>query len=106
MPKLFYFAHPYSGNCEENFRLANERTIKLLNAGYHIFSPISHSHPLQMVQDNSYKFWLCLDKTIMSRCDGIILAPGWKDSKGCQVERKWFESMGLPILEYEKMDSI
>lgn len=101
--KLYYFAHPYSGNPEENFRLANERTLKLLNAGYNVFSPITHSHPLQAIESHDYEFWMQLDEVIIPRCGGLILAPGWRKSKGCQSERDIFAKRGLPILEYAEL---
>lgn len=104
--KLFYFAHPYSGNPEENFRLANERTLKLLNAGYNIFSPITYSHPLHVIEPHDYDFWMRLDRAIIPRCDGIILAPGWQGSKGCQLEADYFYKHGLPILAYSKISSL
>jgi len=101
MSKLYYFAHPYSGNPEENFRLANERTVVLIENDWDVFSPISHSHPLQLIKDRPYDEWMELDNVIMSRCDGLILAPGWQKSKGCVLEREWFAKRGLPILEYD-----
>ncbi len=101
MSKLYYFAHPYSGNPEENFRLANERTVKLIDAGWQIFSPIGHGHPIQVIKDRPCSEWMNLNYVIMSRCDGLILAPEWQKSKGCVLEREWFAKRGLPILEYD-----
>lgn len=107
---LWYFAHPYSASTKpgqiRNFELANERAIRLLDAGYMIFSPISHSHPLQEVKDSSRDYWISLDKCFMNRCDGLILAPGWKESKGCRIEKEYFEKTGKFIKLFEEMDDI
>lgn len=106
MKKLWYFAHPYSSSepdgRSKNFHLCNQRAVQLLDAGYHIFSPISHSHPLQGVARNGSEFWLDLDASFMQRCDGLILAPGWETSKGCRVEQDYFSKAGKPILHLEQ----
>lgn len=88
MEKLYYFAHPYEEDPEKNFKLANTRTVKLLDAGYLVFSPITHTHYLQGVKQNNHDFWLHLDFTIMDRCDVVIFAPEWEHSKGCVLEMK------------------
>ena len=72
---IWYFAHPYtckdangnyvSGGEEANFRLCNIRAAKLIEKGYVIYSPISHTHPIhvsyppfvgQKIHEMWYKF--------------------------------------------------
>lgn len=101
--KLWYFAHPYSDDPPNNFKLANERALKLLNSGYHVFSPITHSYPLELIENHDYEFWMELDELILPKCYGLILAPNWKNSKGCIREFKRATELRMPILEYEKM---
>ena len=102
--KLWYFGHPYSSRAENgklaNFNLCNERTVQLLDLGYKIFSPISHSHPLQKVKQNSSEFWIDLDSAFMDRCDGLILAPHWENSKGCEIEYDYFKKQNKPVLYF------
>ena len=105
--KLWYFAHPYSSpskeNHSENFALCNDRAVRLLDNGYLIFSPISHSHPLQHVKESTLDFWLKLDVEFMDRCDGLILAPGWEESEGCRFEYEYFKEKNKPILFYSEI---
>ena len=105
-PGLYYFAHPYSGktlqNRIANYELCRKRSAALLLRGYVIFSPIVHSHPIEMVSPEMLKwphkkrwrFWINIDLAIIEyvRFTGIILAPDWGRSKGCLKEYDWFVS--------------
>jgi hypothetical protein len=122
-PGLYYFAHPYSAKTEEgrtaNFELACRRSAILLLKGYNIFSPIVHSHPIEMAnpellswpQEKLWQFWLDIDLAILEFVNftGIILAPLWGTSKGCKKEYEWFlghvRSDGKPydILRYNDL---
>lgn len=104
--KLYYFAHPYSAGKKKeeirNFELCSIRSAKLINAGYKIYSPICHTHPIEVaIGGKPWEFWLELDKLFVDRCDGLILAPNWEYSKGCQREIRWFQEQNKEILEYE-----
>lgn len=37
---------------------------------------------------------------MMSRADVVIFVPGWKDSRGCQIERQCAEAYGLEIVDF------
>lgn len=112
---LWYFAHPYTCKDkdgkyvfegeEANFNLANHRAGRLLLLGYNIYSPISHTHPIhratpEFLAKHEHETWYQLDMNFLEKTQfsGIILAPGWEDSKGCKMEKGWFERKGLPIL--------
>jgi len=96
---LWYFAHPYTGDEEQNFILANSRTQILMDMGYNILSPITYTHPLHTHKERDYDFWMELCLVLMKHCDGIIFAPGWKWSNGCNLEYE--QSTGKQILFYK-----
>jgi len=115
---LWYFAHPYTakdkdGNYvpeaeEANFQLANYRSGQLLLAGYNIYSPISHTHPIhrstvEFLKNHEHKLWYELDLAFIEHTNftGIILAPGWRESKGCRLEKDTFVKAGKRILWYK-----
>jgi len=117
---FYYFAHPYTvkdanGNFvpegeEANFQLCNQRSARLIELGYNIYSPISHSHPIHRASPvflacHEHKAWYDLDMEVLARTnfDGIILAPGWSESKGMKMERAWFIKKGLKILQYSNL---
>jgi len=116
---FYYFAHAYTckdedGNFifegeEANFQLCNQRAARLIEAGYNIYSPISHTHPIHrasavFLARHEHEAWYTLDMEFISKTkfDGIILAPGWENSMGCNMERDWFVRMGLEVITYEK----
>jgi hypothetical protein len=99
--KLYYFAHPYTGDEANNFILANERTQKLLDLGYNVLSPVTYTHPLHAKKERNYAFWMDFCLVLVEKCDGIIFAPGWQNSKGCMLEAD--HSEGKEILFYEEV---
>lgn len=118
LDKLYYFAHPYSvknlfGDYilfaeDANFRICNVRAAQLIERGYLIYSPISQNHPIHMaspafLKDEVHEMWYKFDAAFIKQANfaGIILAPGWEDSKGCCAERKLFEERGLELLYYK-----
>ena len=114
---MWYFAHPYvcrdkGGNIisegeEANFNICNARSAELLDKGYNIYSPISHTHPIYRASPNmlarqEHELWYQLDNEFIdcTKWAGIILAPGWENSSGCKAEKERIEAKGLPSLLY------
>ena len=92
-----YLAIPYSYNPEESFRIANEVAAELMEEGYVVFSPISHSHPIcHFVKEEnkiSHEFWLRQDKTWLELCNWVVFVvigeegtELLRNSEGCQDE--------------------
>jgi len=121
---FFYFAHPYtckdltvpegvikyvSEGEQANFELCNQRAARLIELGYNIYSPISHTHPIHRASSvflarHEHEVWYALDNEFIARTqfDGIILAPMWEKSSGCRDERRQFEERGLKVLTYKE----
>jgi nucleoside 2-deoxyribosyltransferase len=114
-PTKVYLACPYSHpTCKEweqvRFNLVNIAAMTLINAGYVVFSPISHSHSLadtQPAQRNSHALWLDQDVHFMEWADKCIVLtlPGWLDSRGVRWEIEWFEKTLKPV-DYVSMETI
>jgi hypothetical protein len=117
---LWYFAHPYSGYGinkfriqEENWRKCLNRSCYLLSSGYPVFSPILHTHHAEiespyiqnMTSEEKHFFFMKLDVTMIRKCNftGLILAPGWKLSRGCLIEYSQFLALRKQIVEYENI---
>jgi hypothetical protein len=88
---------------EENLNKCAERCNKLLDLGYVIFSPITHSHQLDILQEREPQFWYHQDLEILRKLDGIILCPGWKESKGCRREYHEAIEYDKKVLFYEDL---
>lgn len=118
--KIIYLAIPYSFNPQLSFEIANEITATLMEDGFVVFSPISHTHPLseKMSSDLQFDhdFWMKQDLTILSRCDylwvvnihrynGITAQQLIDDSKGCQTEMKKAQELNIPIFKIDYYDT-
>ena len=114
---LWYFAHPYTckdangnylmGGEDANFRLCCIRSAKLIEMGYLIFSPVSHTHPIHInwpnfVGKQVHEMWYEFDNHFIRGIPfkGIILAPQWRESKGCCGEKALFEELGREVRYY------
>jgi len=105
-PGWFYFAHPYSADDKErtkaNLYACCKRAAKLMADGWRIFSPISHSHPINEVwpgKEPENQYWYDLDEEMIRAkwFAGLILAPYWQNSNGCCKELLLFQMLDLPI---------
>lgn len=113
-PGIWYFAHPYTVRTpdgryslageEANFRLCCYRAAKLILAGWNIYAPICHTHPIHMahpdlVGKEVHDLWYCLDNALIDHANftGIILAPLWEDSAGCCGEMERFNDLERQI---------
>ncbi len=69
--------------------------------GIHVFSPISHTHPIACVGDlpKSWEFWEAYDRVILAACCKVmvLMLDGWKESVGVQTEIKIAQELGLPV---------
>ena len=117
---LFYFAHVYSvkdsaGNYvldgeDANFALCCQRTARLTEAGWLVYSPICETHVVHrasplFLSRHEHDYWYKRDEEFIKlvKWAGIILAPGWETSEGCRREKDMFTSMGLPALYYSAL---
>jgi len=110
--KLTYLAIPYTWSPEESFIIANEVASDLMNKGKVVFSPISHSHPVDDYMSEelrtSQSFWLGQDLPILDKCDEMYIVLIGEDgqklieqSKGCQAEIKRAKENGMTINYYQ-----
>jgi hypothetical protein len=100
--KLIYLATPYS-KWDEGITMAyveaSKLTAKLLRAGYKVYSPIAHTHPIATygnVDPYDHAIWLPFDQIMMDKADVLFVAEmeGWKTSKGVQHEITTFLRAG------------
>jgi hypothetical protein len=106
--KLIYLATPYNGfkgTREEAYHLACLKAAELMEKGYTVFSPIAHSHSIEVESGMSKngKFWLKQDFGILAYCDELWVykLPGWDTSYGVAEEIKFAKSYDIPVKEIE-----
>jgi len=107
--KLLYLATPYTafkGTREEAYHLACLKAAELMEEGYTVFSPIAHSHSIEVEAGWHPKdgdWWLRQDFAILAYCDELWVykLPGWDTSYGVAEEIKFAKSYDIPVKEIE-----
>ena len=103
--ELIYLAVPYTHKDKnvilDRVRRLNTVAFKILASGKHVFSPVTHCHPLAEIGDlpKDWEFWKAYDTVMLSRCDRVwvLMLEGWKESTGVNAEIKIAEELGKPV---------
>jgi hypothetical protein len=103
--ELVYLSAPYShaddAVCERRFWEISWVAAQLMRKGIKVFSPISHTHPIAQAGGlpGDWNFWREYDLSMLRRCKRmvVLMAEGWKKSKGLQAEIKFAGEMGIPV---------
>ena len=102
---LIYLATPYShadaAMREQRFKSVNQKAAELMRQGMHIFSPISHTHPIALVGELplGWDYWQDYDRAMLNACCKLMVLKldGWSESKGVLAEIKIAGELGLPV---------
>lgn len=111
--KKIYLAIPYTEIKEISFRIANRVAGMLIQQGYVVFSPISHSHPIWKesvdLLENDFDTWMQQDKAFLEWADELYVIEIHGDvinnegigliyrSKGVKQEIEWAKEQNKPI---------
>ncbi len=90
-----YIAGPMTGVLHLNFPLFNKTAAELRAAGHEVVNPAEiNADPLAAWTD-------CMkdDITQLVRCDGVVLLPGWRASRGATLEEHIATALGLKVWE-------
>lgn len=97
------FAHKDPKVKASRVELADVKAAELMEKGYRVFSPLSHSYPISKhcgVPEDAHGFWLRQDLWILEICDEfhILCLPGWENSKGIAIEQKRAEQLKMTVV--------
>ena len=103
--KKIYLAVPYSDPDsrirQKRFETVNKVAAALMNKGFLVFSPISHTHPIAEAGrlPLGWEFWKEYDESFIEWADEIhvLKLPGWKESTGVQAEISIAKRQGKPV---------
>lgn len=102
---MIYLAGPYTHPDYEvrlqRFYALNRAAGKLLLAGWKVYSPISHSHPIAEAcgLPVDIEYWQGLAKHMLERCTilSVLQLPGWEESAGVQFEMGVAATLGMHL---------
>ena len=102
---MIYLATPYSNDDpavrQHRYEVVTKVAAALMLKGKMVISPITHSHPLVVIngQSPSWEYWKDFDSQLMSLCDKLIVLklPGWAISVGVKSEIELARSLDLAI---------
>lgn len=113
---VLYLAAPYSSpdpNIEwERYKKTCGAAARLMASGVAVFSPLANSIPAVHLGglDIDHAAFLRIDKTILARCDELMVLAldGWRESKGVQMEVAEAIRLHLPIIlvREDEIDSL
>jgi len=88
---MIYLAAPYTKvkDKEKVFQVCNRIAALLFSQGKQVFSPISHSHLIDIKTTKKVN-WVAFDAQILAICSDIyvVCMDGYKESEGLRTELK------------------
>lgn len=102
---MIYLASPYShpdpAVREERFVAVCQKAAEMFNAGWHVFCPIAHSHPIAVHGGlrTDYATWDRYNVEMLGKCIRLVVLrlPGWEGSVGVQAEVAKAREWGMPV---------
>ena len=94
------YAHPDESVRESRFNTVSRKAAELMNRGHVVFSPISHSVPIdRYLESKGHEFWMAQDLPLLAVCDEmwVLALPGWDQSTGVNTEWEYAKSKGIPV---------
>ena len=94
-----YVAGPFRGpsawDIELNIRNAEAVALDLWRAGAAVLCPHTNTRFFDGAAPD--EVFLNGDLELLSRCDGIVMVPGWQRSQGARAEREFAIQAGLQV---------
>jgi len=96
------YSHPDAAVREARFQAVNLAAARLMKDGTHVFSPISHTHPIALVGDlpMGWEYWSAYDRVMLSACEKLVvlMLEGWRESIGVQAEIDIARELGMEVV--------
>ena len=98
--KIVYIAGPYSATTSagitRNIDAARAAAREVARAGAVPLCPHTNSAGMEDIRDAQWWYDATLD--LLAVCDGMVLLPGWQDSRGCVRELAYAEAAGISVV--------
>lgn len=104
---LIYIAGKYSADTDEgitaNIEAARKVAIELWEAGHIALCPHLNTAHFERDCNATYRQYIDGDLDMLSRCDAILMLPGWENSQGAKAEWGYAKELGMPIHLYPEI---
>lgn len=109
LPKVAYLAGPFRAanawEVEQNIRRAETVALEVWRRGYACLAPHCNTRFFNGAADDA--LWLAGDLAMLSRCDVVLMLPGWEASQGATAEHGYAISHGIPVVyDVERLPAI
>ncbi|HCY15586.1 MAG: hypothetical protein A2Z93_06320 [Curvibacter sp. GWA2_64_110] len=92
--KRIYIAGPMTGLPELNYPAFNAAAARLRALGFEVENPAENQEP----HCGSWLGYMRMAIRQLSQCDGVVLLPGWQESKGARIEHQLATQLGLVVV--------
>lgn len=92
--KTVYLAGPMTGIADLNFPLFHATAAALRDMGLTVINPA------EINADPKAEWSACMRADIaelVTKCDGIVMLPGWEKSRGASLEHHIATALGMPV---------
>lgn len=96
-----YLAGPMSEYPQHNFPAFNEAAGVLRERGHTVFNPAEN---VNGQTGKPRAFYMRLDIPALLACDAIVLLPGWRQSRGANLEVWLAIDLNMPVYQYIQID--
>ena len=96
-PRL-YIAGPCSGLPDSNYPAFHAAADRLRALGYDVENPADNPAP----PCGTWLAYMRMSLVQISRCDGLVMLPGWEQSRGARAEFRIACDLGLQVLTLEQ----
>jgi nucleoside 2-deoxyribosyltransferase len=105
---LVYVAGKYSADTAEqrmeNIKAAGKVAAELWDQGFGVICPHTNTGEFLVPTSScTYDMVMKGDMDMMSRCDAVVMLPGWEQSKGSTMEITYAQELGMPIYFYPQL---
>jgi hypothetical protein len=97
---LVYVSGKYSGDIDANIEIAAQIAAQLWDEGHAVICPHMNTAHFENRCLATWENYIAGDLNMISRCDAMVMIPGWEDSKGAVVEKDYAEKLHIPIWYY------
>lgn len=99
---LIYVAGPYSAPTDEgvdaNIEAAGRIAAQLWRMGHAAICPHMNTAKMERwVEGVTYSDYMRGDLDMVSRCDAVVMVPGWENSRGAKEEHEYALALKIPI---------